>query len=1401
MTALISTKTNVEYPLYFKRDIIYSTSSEDDDLYSCESHPEKCKLVRAKDIWDKTTEGIMKNAICKKQRSNAFPLLKNNLGTLAEALAKCYASSPGCWGLSATKRDGNPDIYTGINTFIACEKPDPKDWKRFREGKWTKVYYRVIGTDTFRTYNLFNRFGFSNIERLNADITNSNYQQFMFYAVGLATSGDEYEGTLAELKINPDPEGTKFAGGKANWQQEQWDMYNKMVHGIGGAWGICQPQGGGGCEGMDDTMCGQKRCGNCNKNTTVQFTDACQCSVDSYALNIENRDTGGGTMPWIMHGPIGQSTCNAKEKVLEDKICALCNTPKCHWLYLRKGFQLKSNCYKGYTYGDTLEESMDNYYNSICRLPDIGKEGTRWEPLCTCDCPNWTVNANLCNAITRKVDDSWRSDQGFKCGKYEKIYLDNNQTNKDIADNLVNNKIGPDGKSTCGYEFEWNEETENIYDTPLCKRCAARTDIQPIAIDHSFPKVDPSGFLRDTGNEYASHSRGNGKIVKYGWNCDLSSPVSYHPFAMEKVKSKTMGFVDMGIQFAGHYKDIGQEFDMGILKPRRFIWQQKYTPYENKCPNNEDPKWELELPNGKYKVVLEGYFEKTSGCVIENSKFGAATSQVKEDDGRTKYVWIYYIALSDGRLTLRSDRLPPTHEYKKSDIGGDYGEWTTKPSPSLCIGYFTNIKVEKDTEVLKPIPFPTPVNTWWQLNVEEDGGEKENIGLIMIAPADIDFRKPSTKFNERTRWLMEGNWVGSGVEVGEFKDLDNMGFRVSLSDLPCNKIDGTCPPPHHICAVKNTPNFALKEKFDPYTQLGPDGEPIPRYLDVVECENVADRKSRCEYNCNPDRRKRIKHRISECFDLCMANTVAGKCRTIKKWIWGTPDGEMEAYIAPYEINCDGVAAKYVRVELPGSNRILDATVHVHRSKPLKKQLDKWPMGCYAIEYLDGTITNGPLNETNDPYDPVFYGTCYSLLPALQGWVKHPNRTKVINIHWRYGEKCLKCNEYKKLKNGAQSNIQGKLEFINWEEVIDYSGKCFNCDRLETGPWKLKEPRRMYKKGDDDENEISEMEKTTKFLIHEVTIIGISKDILKKNMEKVRIGLGNALGINPNYITILAVDAVEVKNSIDENTRSQLNDADDNDDEEEDLGPDFGIESSKDLYVDATPTTSVKSKITYEVIVESNAETLEKNMVSTNYHTAVAREVALATGMSPSDVRAEVNIEPKLVVIQQPSDDKGSNTTKDKDDGNNDSHIVILIICIVIGLVACLVSYGFSQRKKKNEQHDVFKAFKNARQTGDTDKVADNVRNGYKTKSVELSAVALVMPEEEKVITKLNNPYSLDDKKTREQFVSTFMGQGNILGYREDGFAVIHLINWQLAHGAKAILYIEEKKIQVKKQSI
>ena len=304
------------------------------------------------------------------------------------------------------------------------------------------------------------------------------------------------------------------------------------------------------------------------------------------------------------------------------------------------------------------------------------------------------------------------------------------------------------------------------------------------------------------------------------------------------------------------------------------------------------------------------------------------------------------------------------------------------------------------------------------------------------------------------------------------------------------------------------------------------------------------------------------------------------------------------FLVPYQIQCDGVSAKYVRVELPGKRRILDAKIMVHRAKPLQKDLDKWPMACHAIEYHDGTITNGPLNETKDSFDPVFYGTCYTLTPSLQGWIKHPNRTQVIDIHWKYGEKCLKCEKYKALKSGAQSDIQGNLDFINWEETFDYSGTCFNCDKLETGPWSLK-PRRRYegdKAAGNEANDLS-MEKNMNVLQHEVLVLGISKENLEKNKEKVRKALGNALGISPNIIT--KIDIIDVK--INERNSRVLNSQNNNDDDE--LGDDFGIESSENLYRDFGNSAKLGGKIGWvqeaslSSAIQKNLKTLKKGEIS------------------------------------------------------------------------------------------------------------------------------------------------------------------------------------------------------------
>ena len=524
--------------------------------------------------------------------------------------------------------------------------------------------------------------------------------------------------------------------------------------------------------------------------------------------------------------------------------------------------------------------------------------------------------------------------------------------------------------------------------------------------------------------------------------------------------------------------------------------------------------------------------------------------------------------------------------------------------------------------------------------------------------------------------------------------------------------------------------------------------------------------------------------LSECYDLCMSNTARGdQCRKVKKRQWTTKES-IKNFLVPYQIQCDGVSAKYVRVELPGKRRILDAKIMVHRAKPLQKDLDKWPMACHAIEYHDGTITNGPLNETKDSFDPVFYGTCYTLTPSLQGWIKHPNRTQVIDIHWKYGEKCLKCEKYKALKSGAQSDIQGNLDFINWEETFDYSGTCFNCDKLETGPWSLK-PRRRYE-GDkiagNEANDLS-MEKNMNVLQHEVLVLGISKENLEKNKEKVRKALGNALGISPNIIT--KIDIIDVK--INERNSRVLNSQNNNDDDE--LGDDFGIESSENLYDKKVPTAAKKSKITYEVRVDEQYDLLKRIMISSTFETNLAMEIAIATGNNPNNVRVDVNLEPKIhssVVSGEANDDNTGNLGKDDKDKNNDATGIIIVI-IAIFVLSCGGYFYHIYIQKKTKSNNVFKAFQNARSdnNSNTNNDLDNRGKGnMKTKSLELAAVALAIPEVEKLP---------QQKKEKGMTIATFMGKGKILEYRDDGFIVAQLMDWKLAQGTKVAIYLKEKR--------
>ena len=1391
---LISTKTNIKYPLYFKiedlvkkRDTglegrggsiehIYKTA------YSCSEYPEKCNIISAKEVWESSAPYIRRNVLCKGRIS----YFKDNLGTLGEALSQCYADRS-CTGITARKHPDNANLYTGVNTFEGCSTT-----KVFSNSHY--VVLDKMGIEP----RLYNVIGNPNqLQGMDTVITKSNYKNYLFYSVYLNEdylSGHGYalDGILGEIKVHPDPAGNVFKGEKTKWKQSTWDIYNGLVMRAGCVQKTCGcAPATGGCEEDNppgDPSGGIYTTGGCNKDPSVTFTDSCSCTADSLftattppQLNTENLWMGNELMKWIFHGPIGQSKCDEHEKIVEDKICELCHTPQCHWLYLREGLQRKTNCFDGYMYGKTLEESERNFFRSYCRNPLLG-QGATYQPQCTCDCIG-VHNYKYCDINGRSTDPD--------CGKYLSYKLDNNMTDKAIADDIINKRIGENGQSTCGYEYVWNTETVNIYDTPMCKRCKARTDIQGLKIDQEMP-ADPTGYLRDVGNPYEAHVLNTNINVNYGWNCDFSKPVSFHPFERDKIRSSTMGFVDFGMQFEGR--------NFPVDKYNRFggtiefqEWRADYSMLENVCPSDEeDPKWEIELPNGRYKVQLEGYFltDRYAGCIIENTKLGEPSYRTWPERRRLPMKnfkkWVHYIALTDGRLTLHSERPKEIKTYEAFGGSGDYGAWTTIKQPRMCVGYFKKIIIERDSEGLNTMFMPTPTKTWWQLKVDGEASERENIGIVSVAPGNIDLRNPSTQFNPRTRLIMEGNWVGAGAEVGVFKDVDNMGFKVSLSNSPCDALNG-CPPPHHTCAVQNTPNYITRERYDPNTKSG---RPTAAYEEVEQCESTVQKERRCQVYCKFN---------SKCFDNCMENSGNGKCRKIKVKTYAVTKN-VETFLAPYEINCGGVAAKYIRVELHGEKRILDATITVHRNKPLQKHLDMWPTACHGIEYHDGTITNGPLVETNDAYDPVFFGTCYTLLNAMKGWVRHPNRTKKFNIRWKYGEKCLKCDKYKELKNGAQSDTQEKFEFINWEKAMDFSGQCFDCDEPML-KFDIKQIRRHYQPGSEDKTAArvfkEQMDHAEKLFVlkHTVQIYGISKATMEANKAEVKLAIGRVLSIDPNYISSISFETIVDR---DETRRSrQL--IEDND---EGVSPDFGIDTSETLYDSEKPTVVAKSKINYEVTIaddENNYNAIQIMMRSSNFETNIAREIAIATGTSPNGVSAETVIEPQ-VYIKDLSKDNDKNTN-DETDKNNSNWIGYFVLAIVLSccMCGCIKLKPWTLAAKRRTENNIFQHFQNERgraKMPDPQKSSGKNSNILKNNSseIELPAVAITFSE---VQGGEDNIETIPAKVGDE--VDTYMGKGEILQIRNDGFEVIKLHTWQLQkNGASnrqhcAILYILTKE--------
>lgn len=102
---------------------------------------------------------------------------------------------------------------------------------------------------------------------------------------------------------------------------------------------------------------------------------------------------------------------------------------------------------------------------------------------------------------------------------------------------------------------------------------------------------------------------------------------------------------------------------------------------------------------------------------------------------------------------------------------------------------------------------------------------------------------------------------------------------------------------------------------------------------------------------------------------CVGGTICMVVRAPWIRVWGR--------VAPlpqdFAIDCNGAQGKYVRIHLPGANRIFSGAAYVNRAEP--PALTPNQLACYGVIARAQTSTVPEYVISHDPADPIFYSSC------------------------------------------------------------------------------------------------------------------------------------------------------------------------------------------------------------------------------------------------------------------------------------------------------------------------------------------------------------------------------------------------------------------------------------------
>jgi hypothetical protein len=382
---------------------------------------------------------------------------------------------------------------------------------------------------------------------------------------------------------------------------------------------------------------------------------------------------------------------------------------------------------------------------------------------------------------------------------------------------------------------------------------------------------------------------------------------------------------------------------------------------------------------------------------------------------------------------------------------------------------------------------------------------------------------------------------------------------------------------------------------------------------------------------------------------------------------------------PIQIDCGGKIAKYVRIILPGNNRIFipNFNIQVYRAEP--KIIDPNKMIGYALEQAEPTQTRPPYVLSNDPEDPIFYSTCYIFKSGVQ-WL--PTIKQVTKRDWAFNTQCLSCDNYETNEaNNATTPRDGKTP--KWIT----SNACSDCNNVELCwkdcPYNLPEGI-VIDGGNTNKPPVPPSSKPAyrKKVKHSFVLVGTSGKEVLANKDRIKKAIATSLGVKKE--TVMIIEVVKLESMYEDRRRREL------------LAH-FMIRNSivsRGRYLKAP-----RVKVVYEVLAIDAAEssTIESKMKDDKINLDFAENIEKETGLtvvveSSGEAPVVENIAETIVKEDQKNVNPGMGVV-----------ITIIIVTSILCLCTCCIffaSYKYLEYKKMRKNDEEFSNFRNAQTNKD-----------------------------------------------------------------------------------------------------